>query len=416
MPGDIVHAGRERKPSVVGGTAIIAGTAIGAGMFSLPVVSAGAGFIWALLCLALTWFCMLHSGLLILETNLNYPPGTSFDTFIRDTLGPRWNAVSNMTLAFVLYILSYAFISGGGSIVSQTLHAGLGFELAPMMAGLLFSALVALAVWLGTNMVSRVTTLIAGGMVLSFALSIAQLSSGIKPALLLDVRPNYAVYCLAALPVYLAAFGYHGNVPSLVKFYGKDPKRIARCLVYGTLSSLAVYAIWQAVTLGQIPRDEFTEIVARGGNIGTMVNAISSHHTTGQLLNLLNMFANLAVISSFLGGSLGLFDFVADKFGFADSHLGRLKSTAVTFLPPTIASMFFPDGFIFAIGFAGLAATLFAIFIPALAAKVSRRKLGNPLYRVWGGNGLIYFLFVYAAVIAACHLLAAAGRLPVFGR
>ena len=37
------------------------------------------------------------------------------------------------------------------------------------------------------------------------------------------------------LPFCLASFGYHGNVPSLMKYYGKDPRTIVKCLVYGTL-------------------------------------------------------------------------------------------------------------------------------------------------------------------------------------
>jgi len=406
----------DKQPSVIGGTAIIAGAAIGAGMFSLPVVSAGMGFCWALLCLALTAFFMLHSALLILETNLNYPPGASFDTFIGQTLGPRWRRLNNLTLVFVLYILSYAFISGGGSSVSETLHSVFDVKLSPMISGLLFSSVIALTVWIGTRTVSRITAVIIVGMVLTFTISIAQLTTGITPALLLDVQPDYLVYSFAALPIYLAAFGFHGNVPSLVKFYGKDPGRVSKCLIYGTLLSLAVYVVWQAVTLGQIPRDEFTAIIAQGGNIGHMVAAISSHHEPGMVLGLLNTFANLAVISSFLGGTLGLFDFIADKFGFADDYAGRLKSAAITFLPPTIASMFFPNGFILAIGYAGLAAAVFAIVIPATAAKVSRRKLGNPLYRVWGGNGLIFLMYAYGVLIAVCHLLATFGLLPVYGR
>jgi len=404
------------QPSIIGGTAIIAGTAIGAGMFSLPVASAGMGFCWALLCLTVTAFFMLHSALMILEINLHYPPGASFDTFIGGTLGPRWNALNNLMLVFVLYILSYAFISGGGSSVSQALHSLFDFELAPVISGLLFSSAIALIVWIGTRTVSRIMAVIIAGMVLSFAWSIAQLFAGITPALLLDVKPGYLVYTFAALPIYLAAFGYHGNVPSLVEYYGKNPVKVSKCLIFGTLLSLLVYIVWQAVTLGQIPREEFTQIIAKGGNIGHMVAAISNHQKTGIVMGLLNTFANLAVISSFLGGSLGLFSFIADKFGFADDHLGRLKSLALTFLPPTVASMFFPNGFIIAIGYAGLAATVFVIIIPATAVKASRKNLGNPLFRVWGGDSLIYLMYAYGVLIAGCHLLASFGSLPVYGR
>jgi tryptophan-specific transport protein len=95
----------ERRPPLIVGVSIIAGTAVGAGMFSLPVVSSGMWFSWSLLLLVFTWFCMFHSALMILEANLNFPPGSSFDTFVRHTLGDRWNAFNGLTLVFVLYIL-----------------------------------------------------------------------------------------------------------------------------------------------------------------------------------------------------------------------------------------------------------------------------------------------------------------------
>ncbi len=405
-----------RGPSLIGGTAIVTGTVIGAGMFSLPVVSAGMGFLWSFMWLALTGFCMLHTALLILETNLNYEPGASFDTFIGQTLGPRWNMLNNVMLVFVLYVLCYAFISGGASSAAQTLRASMNLDLSPVVSVVLYSLLVAVIVWIGTSTVSRVTTVIVVGMVVSFALSIAQLMSGTTPALLLDVKTDYFVYSFAALPVYLASFGFHTNVPSLLKFYGKEPAAISKCLVYGTVISLGVYTVWQAVTLGQIPRDEWQPIIEQGGNIGPMVAAISGQDKTGMLMPLLTTFANLAVISSFLGGALGLFDFVADACGFKDDHFGRLKSTALTFLPPTVICMLFPNGFILAIGFVGLAAVVFAIIIPVKAAKVSRQKLGNPLFRVWGGNALLYFLLGYGVLVATCHILGLTGQLPEFGR
>jgi tryptophan-specific transport protein len=288
-------------------------------------------------------------------------------------------------------------------------------ELSPVVSVVLYSLLVAVIVWIGTSTVSRVTTVIVAGMVISFALSIAQLMSGMSPALLLEVKADYFVYSFAALPVYLASFGFHTNVPSLVKFYGKQAATISQCLVYGSLISLVTYIVWQAVALGQIPRDQWLPIIEQGGNIGPMVAAISGQDKTGILMPLLTTFANLAVISSFLGGALGLFDFLADACGFKDDHFGRLKSTALTFLPPTVICMFFPNGFILAIGFVGLAAVVFAIIIPVKAAMVSRRKFGNPLFRVWGGNGLLYFLLGYGALVAICHILGLAGQLPVFG-
>ena len=106
--------------NVLGGTMIIAGTAIGAGMLALPMISAGMWIYWSLLLMVLTWMLMLRASQAILEVNLHYEPGSSFHTLVQDTLGPVWSTINGLAVAFVLYILVYAYVSGGGSTVQQT--------------------------------------------------------------------------------------------------------------------------------------------------------------------------------------------------------------------------------------------------------------------------------------------------------
>ncbi len=77
------------------------------------------------------------------------------------------------------------------------------------------------------------------------------------------------------------------------------------------------------------------------------------------------VFSNFAVASSFLGVTLGLFDYLADLFGFDDSAMGRFKTALLTFIPPMIGGLVKPDGFLYAIGYAG----------------TWRRRSGRRLYR-----------------------------------
>ncbi|MFT4826156.1 MAG: tryptophan-specific transport protein [Halioglobus sp.] len=411
----MIKNSQEQAPrSLIVGISIIAGTSVGAGMFSLPIVSSGMWFSWSVLLLIFTWFCMFHSSLMILEANLNFEPGTSFDTFVRATLGSRWNAINGLTLVFVLYILTYAYISGGGSIVSHTVESTLGVSIPPMVAGLSFAAVLAFIVWFSTGLVGRMTAVLLGGMAVTFILSVGDLGTRVQLPVLLENKPGYALFLLAAVPYFLTSFGFHGNVPSLMKYYGKDPARIRKCLLFGSLISLVVYLLWHIVTLGNISREEFKPIIAAGGNIGDLTSALSLIANSTRLTALLNAFANFAVVSSFLGVTLGLFDYIADKFKFDDSRIGRFKTAVITFLPPTIGGIFFPHGFIYAIGLAGLCAAIWGTIVPALSAKVSREKFGNPHYRVWGGNGLVYFMFFYGGVLIVCYGLAAVGLLPVF--
>lgn len=406
----------QATPSLLAGVVIIGGTVIGAGMFSLPVVMSGAWFFWSIAALVFTWFCMLHSGLMILEANLNYRIGASFDTITKDLLGRGWNVINGLSIAFVLYILTYAYISASGSILHHT-FAEMSFDIAPRAAGLAFAFLVAFIVWLSTRAVSRMTAIVLGAKVITFFLTFGSLLGHVQPATLFNVaeaNTSYPPYLLMTLPFCLASFGYHGNVPSLMKFYGKDPRTITRCLVYGTLLALGLYMVWLLGAMGNIPRPEFIGIAQKGGNIDVLVQALSGVLNSRSLDLLLVVFSNFAVASSFLGVTLGLFDYLADLFGFDDSALGRFKTALLTFLPPMVGGLLWPNGFLYAIGYAGLAATIWAAIVPALLAKASRKRFGSPAFRVWGGTPMIVLILLFGLGNAVVHVLSSFDLLPVY--
>jgi len=111
------------------------------------------------------------------------------------------------------------------------------------------------------------------------------------------------------------------------------------------------------------------------------------------------------VIASFLGVTAGLFDFIADRLGFGNSSVARLKTASLTFLPPLLASIWWPNGFVAAIGFAGLFATLWAVIIPALLAWKSQQRCSLA----------VAFLLVFGAMNILAWLLSWFGVLPEFG-
>ena len=404
-----------RRPSVLGGAMIIAGTAVGAGMFSIPVVTAGVWFTGSVLLLIYTWACMYISGLMILEANLNYPAGASFHTMVGDLLGKGWNSLNGLSITFVLYILTYAYISAGGSIITHTLEPYFG--VGQTAAGLVFAIVVAFIVWLSTRAVDRLSTILIGGMVITFLLSTGDMFTHVDPAVLFNTgedKPSYLPYALASLPYLLTSFGYHGNVPGLVKYYHKDAKSVVRSLFIGTLIALTIYIFWQYVIQGNITRAAFQQIIAEGGNIGSLLKQMGSVASSSIVNQLLNAFSYMALASSFLGVSLGLFDFISDFFKFDDSHAGRTKAALVTFVPPTIGALAFPDGFLYAIGFAGLAATIWAVIVPAMMARASRKRFPQATYRAPGGSAMILFIIAFGLINAVAHILSLMNLLPVY--
>lgn len=403
------------RPSVLGGAMIVAGTAVGAGMFSIPIVTAGVWFSGSVALLIYTWACMLISGLMILEANLNYPSGASFHTMVQDLLGKVWSSINGLSITFVLYILTYAYISAGGSIITHTLQNTVGIGQAG--AGFIFALLVAFIVWLSTRAVDRLSTILIGGMVITFVMSVGDMFSHVESAVLFnqtDSNASYLPYALAALPYLLTSFGYHGNVPGLVKYYHKDGKAVVKSLLYGTLIALVIYILWQYTIQGNIARDAFKQVIADGGNIGSLLKQMDTVSASQATSQLLNAFSYMALASSFLGVSLGLFDYIADFFKFADDRGGRNKSALITFVPPTIGALLFPNGFLYAIGFAGLAATIWAVIVPALMARASRKRFPQATYRAPGGRMMIGFIILFGLINGVTHIAALFGLLPVY--
>ncbi|OOF40634.1 tryptophan permease [Rodentibacter rarus] len=398
---------QQKSPSLLGGAMIIAGTAIGAGMLANPTSTAGVWFIGSLLALIYTWFCMTTSGLMILEANLHYPTGASFDTIVKDLLGKGWNVVNGLSVAFVLYILTYAYITSGGGITQNLFNQLLSssenaVDIGRTSGSLIFCLVLAAFVWLSTKAVDRFTTILIGGMVIAFFLSTAGLLSSVKTAVLFNTvaqgEQQYLPYLLTALPVCLVSFGFHGNVPSLVKYYQRDSNRVMKAIFTGTGLALIIYILWQLAIQGNLPRAEFAPVIEKGGDVSALLEALRRYIETDYIAVMLNFFAYMAIASSFLGVTLGLFDYIADLLKFDDSLMGRTKTTLITFLPPLLLSLQFPYGFVIAIGYAGLAATIWAAIVPALLAKASRQKFPNATYRVYGGNAMIGFIILFGVL------------------
>ena len=379
----------KKLPSLLGGAMIIAGTAIGAGILANPTSTAGIWFVGSVGVLIYTWFCMTTSGLMLLEANLHYPTGASFDTIVTDLLGKRWNIVNGLSVAFVLYILTYAYITSGGSITENAINSLGIIEISRSMGSLVFCLVLAIFVWFSTKTVDRLSTILIGGMIISFFLSTTGLLTSVNGATLLDNQdanaPAHLPYLLTALPVCLVSFGFHGNVPSLVKYYNRDGQKVMHF----------IYILWQMAVQGNLPRKEFAPVIAKGGDIAALLDALSSYININYIEIALNFFAYMAIASSFLGVTLGLFDYIADLLKFSDTPWGRAKTALVTFAPPLLLSLQFPYGFVAAIGYAGLAATLWAAIVPALLVRASRKKFPHTTYKVYGGNGMIYFIIIF---------------------
>ncbi|WP_438884798.1 aromatic amino acid transport family protein, partial [Bacillus cereus group sp. Bce018] len=78
---------------------------------------------------------------------------------------------------------------------------------------------------------------------------------------------------------------------------------------------------------------------------------------------MIGIFADLALLTSFLGVSLGLFEFMGDTLRKKGAGVNRFVASVATFTPPLLFALFYPQGFIMALGYAAIALAVLAIFL-----------------------------------------------------
>lgn len=408
-------------PGLTSGIMLVIATVVGGGMFSLPVAMAGVWFPGASVILLAVAIMMLLTGLMLVEVNLHYNTGTSFNTFTQDLLGQKWNILVGISFGFVLYILTYAYISGTSAVVSQTVFKYSGFRLPASISVIIVSILAGSIAWYSSLLVGRIITVLIIGKFIAFFATFSGLAAHIEVAKLTDsltfALPDtqYYPYILMTLPFCIISFGFHGNVPSLVKLYGTGGiQYITRSIIIGTLFSVLLYVFWLAVTMGNISRAEFPPIIAKGGNIDVFVEALRNVFTNRYLDLILTFFGNFAVASSLLAATLGLFDYIADLLHFPDNRVGRLKTALVTYFPPAIICFFFPDGFVHAIGYAGLAFTLWSVILPPFLVKTARQRFATAVYTAPCSNGVLNLVIVCGIIVYLTVILDIFGLLPTF--
>ncbi|MBC8953749.1 aromatic amino acid transporter [Xenorhabdus sp. PB62.4] len=408
-----------KEPSIIVGGFVLGGAMIGAGMFSLPTIMSGAWFINSLLVLLIVCFIMFHSGIYILECTSKYGAGTNY-FYISKELLPKWACyIANVSLIFVLYILMYAYISAAGSVIygASRLY---GYNINLRAIFIIFSIVLGAAIWWGGTCASRLTSLFLFIKIVLFVLAFSGLFIQAKSSLLFSFSvegSNQLVlypFVFIIIPYAITSFGYHGNVCSLYKIYNQNEKKVIKSCIVGCVLALIIYLLWMIGTMGNLPREQFITIINKGGNLDAFIDSLYTVLNSDYIETFLLWFSISAVFCSFLGVAIGLFDYILATLNFKDNAGGRFKSALICFTPPLLLCMFFPNGFLIAIAYAGMAACIWAIICPAVMVLKVRKKFSESGFKVWGGKGLIYTVIAFGIFGIICQLLAQFNILPIY--
>ena len=192
-------------------------------------------------------------------------------------------------------------------------------------------------------------------------------------------------------------------------------RKLRWVFITGSAIPLVAYIFWQLATLGSINSTTFMGLLANHAGLNGLLQALREVVASPHVELAVHLFADLALATSFLGVALGLFDYLADLFQRRNTVAGRMQTGVVTFLPPLAFALFYPRGFVMALGYAGVALAVLALLIPSMLAWQSRKHNPQPNYRVAGGAPALALVFLCGIVVIAVQFSIAAGLLPEVG-
>jgi len=380
----------DKSKNLASGTLLVAGTTIGGGMLALPVLTSLGGFIPSIVVYLACWLFMACTGLLFMEVALWMKKDSNIVTMAENTLGLFGKISAWLLYLFLFYCLTLAYVVGSGDMVSELFNRAFS----ETVGSLIFVAMFAPIVYFGPRVVGSLNFYLMLALVALFCAFVFLGYSYVNESML--GHANW-IKSLSALPIAFAAFAYQGIVPTLVHYLDYDAKKIKFSIIVGSFIPFVTYIIWQWLILGIVPTfgpGGLEEALSNGDNAVTPLKNFLNNpaiYVVGQF------FAFFALLTSFLGVTVGLLDFLADGFRVEKTPQMKLVLCLMIFIPPIVLGYFHPGLFLQALDFAGgFGSALLLGLLPILMVWRGRYQLGYQSgFKLFGGKVLLTILALF---------------------
>lgn len=374
-------------------------------MLALPVVTGIAGFWPALAVNLLCCLFMMATGLLFLEAILWVEDGANVLSLAERFLGRWGKLVSGIAFLFLYYCLQVSYCAGGAPAFAKVIWQLFGVHVSGLSSYLLFAGVFGVIVYFGTRTVDRLNWVLMAGLFIAYFLLLGVGSTEVRPELLR--RSDWGL-SLAATPILFGAYGYHNLLPSLSTYLKRHVRTLRLSVVFGTLIPFVIYSLWQWMIIGSLTLDEIRGADQRGEPITQTLQNLVGHPWLSRFGEFFGFFA---LVTSFLGVSLSMVDFLGDGLKIK-SRTGwrRLGLCLAVFLPPALFASIYPGIFIEAIGLAGgYGEAILNGLLPIAMVWIGRYTLNLPSrYSLFGGRPMLTLLLLITLLIMGIethHLL-----------
>ena len=342
---------------------------------------------------------MTLSALYLLEVNFITGYGSNLVSMAEKTLGRTGEIFTIITYLILLYALMAAYLSGAGAWIEKVFHH-YGMSIFPTYAALITAFLTILVIYLGTLFTDWVNRILMIGLLGTFATLLVFTFNHIQPELL--ISQNFT-WDMRPFPLIITAFGSAIVIPTITDYLHGKAKQLVSVVLIGSLIPLLIYITWEMCIIGTLPMqgENGLMLIQQSGHPVTDVPLALRRELNNPIVtSMASYFSIFALVTSLLGVTLSLFDFLADGLQIKKNMIGKLKLSAITFLPPLAYIIFYPQGYSLTLSFAGLFVSVLLGILPILMVWRSRyvHHFSSPL-KILGGKfllvlGILFFIIV----------------------
>ena len=337
--------------------ALLAGTAIGSGMLSLPLVLAKYGLLFGCaMMVAFIWVAYFSS---IIRAELNIYSQADFS--LKDVgayfSGKVASRIGSISLKLLSYSLIAAYLHGLASLLNVFWNVDLRYLIA------LISALTIVLLYFSNSLISKINKALFIGLISVFILVTfgMLIKSGVSELKIPGAEELSLNSFAIALPIIFTSFGFQGSLHSLTKFVNNDRKIIERACLFGSIIPAIVYICWLCSTILIICNNDpalFEKMTHGNIEISEMIMCLSHISNLPHLKNMFWMISLLALLTSIIGVGIALFD-------EWNRTVNKASSTMITIMPSAIVAICVPNAFIKVLGVSGMILAVLAIFLPS---------------------------------------------------
>ncbi|OEF02881.1 tyrosine transporter [Vibrio crassostreae 9ZC13] len=380
---------------MMGSSLIIAGTALGAGMLAIPMVLAQFGLLYGTLLMVLICFGTTYAALLLLEATIKAGGGLGLNSIARKTLGKQGQLLTNGLLYALLICLLMAYILGAGDLLSKLL-SNFGVEITATTSQTVFTLLAGAVVASGTGVIDKLNRALFFVMLASLFATMAFLAPSMTQENLMQVTSHDHVDLIKTSAILFTSFGFMVVIPTLVSYnHEATDKQLRNMVIIGSLIPLVCYLCWLFAVVGNLSEDQFRSFE----NVSDLMAAFEAQ--SPWVGNVLSTFTGLALLTSFFGVAMALFNQNKDMFN---------QNTAVTycisFILPLAGSLLAADKFLQVLNYAGIILVFLAVFVPLVMVHKQRfMKVADDRYRAEGGSAMMLFSLLFGCFLLISQVI-----------